>query len=106
MLGSYGVVNDVFVVPINLNVLGVDAAEFVPEQFRLLLRCSADSSVVLNECPSAEEFEPFPTMFLTKLHIFGWSVGPRLETKVVQACRFADIMSFLFLLQLSSTPSV
>jgi hypothetical protein len=31
VLGSYGVVDDVFVVSVDLDVLGVDAAEFVPE---------------------------------------------------------------------------
>lgn len=46
--------------------------------------------------PSAEGFEPFSTMFLTKLHIFGWPLVPRLETKVDQACRFAAMINFLF----------
>ena len=53
MLGSYGVVDDIFVVLVDLNVLGGDATEFVPEQFRLLLICTVGSSVVLRECPSA-----------------------------------------------------
>lgn len=47
VLRSYGVVNDVFVMPVNFNVLGVDATEFVPEQLRLILLCIVGSSVVL-----------------------------------------------------------
>ncbi len=37
-----------FVVSVDLNVVGLDVAEFVPEQFRLLFWCTVGSSVVLD----------------------------------------------------------
>lgn len=45
----------------------------------------------------AEASDPFPTMFLTKAHIFGWSFGPRLAMKADHAF-FLDVMMVLLFL--------
>jgi hypothetical protein len=37
-----------FVVSVDLNVVGLDVAEFVPEQFRLLFWCTVGSFIVLD----------------------------------------------------------
>ncbi len=44
-----------------------------------------------------EVSDSFPTMFLTKAHIFGWSFGPRLAMKADHAL-FLDVMMVLLFL--------
>jgi hypothetical protein len=47
--------------------------------------------------PVAEASDLFPTMFLTKAHIFGWLFGPRLAMKADHAF-FLDVMMVLLFL--------
>jgi hypothetical protein len=47
--------------------------------------------------PVAEPWDPFPTMFLTKAHIFCWSFGPRLAMKADHAFFLVLMMVLLFL---------
>ena len=54
----------------------------------------------LRAWPVAKASDPFPTMFLTKAHIFGWSFGSRIAMKVDQAF-FLDVMMVLLFLALA-----
>ncbi len=51
----------------------------------------------LRAWPVAEASDPFPTMFLTKTHICGWSFRPRLSMKADHAF-FLDVMMVLLIL--------
>ncbi len=66
---------------------------------RILFLIATSKSLLSAEraWPVAKASDPFPTMFLTKAHIFGWSFGPRVSNEGWPCILFGRDDGLLFL---------